>query len=166
MESVHLNRGFGLEAPAHAPCSERGCATSVPCAALSTRRDACTCRAAEWLWTTRATTAAALHARTHQTATTVGRVPRRRPLERFSGGTYSAGARTRLAPEEPRTQGLASQLFAASLIPYLAFLYVLRKAQGPPLTFFGFAFLLVFVFATIPAGIYGACCGLWEPSAL
>lgn len=28
--------------------------------------------------------------------------------------------------------------------------------QGPPLTFFGFAFLLVFVFATIPAGIYGA----------
>jgi hypothetical protein len=28
--------------------------------------------------------------------------------------------------------------------------------QAPPLTSFGFAFLLVFVFATIPAGIYGA----------
>jgi hypothetical protein len=28
--------------------------------------------------------------------------------------------------------------------------------QGPPVTFFGFCFLLVFVFATIPAGIYGA----------
>lgn len=34
------------------------------------------------------------------------------------------------------------------------FLFFLQKAKGPRLTSFGFAFLLVFVFATIPAGIY------------
>lgn len=41
-----------------------------------------------------------------------------------------------------------------SLFPYLAFLLFLRRAQAPPLAWRGFAFLLVFVFATIPAGIY------------
>jgi hypothetical protein len=45
-------------------------------------------------------------------------------------------------------------LFAVSLFPYLAFLFYLRRAKGPLLVSFGFAFLLVFVAATIPAGIY------------
>ena len=33
--------------------------------------------------------------------------------------------------------------------------YLTRSKQSPPLTLFGFYFLLVFVFGTIPAGIYG-----------
>lgn len=51
---------------------------------------------------------------------------------------------------------LAAQLFAASLFPYLAFLYFVSKKEVacPPLANFGFRFLLVFVAATIPAGIY------------
>jgi hypothetical protein len=51
---------------------------------------------------------------------------------------------------------VASCLFAVSLLPYLSFLYFLSRPQTetPRLGFFGFAFLLVFVFATIPAGIY------------
>lgn len=51
---------------------------------------------------------------------------------------------------------LAAQFFAVSLIPYLGFLYFLERPQNetPPLAAFGFRFLLVFVFATIPAGIY------------
>lgn len=51
---------------------------------------------------------------------------------------------------------LAAQFFAASLVPYLGFLYFLERPQNetPPLAAFGFRFLLVFVFATIPAGIY------------
>eukprot|EP00177_Eucheuma_denticulatum_P003667 GFKZ01006648.1.p1 GENE.GFKZ01006648.1~~GFKZ01006648.1.p1 ORF type:complete len:442 (-),score=30.85 GFKZ01006648.1:673-1998(-) len=51
---------------------------------------------------------------------------------------------------------LAAQFFAASLAPYLVFLYFLGKEETkcPPLANFGFRFLLVFVFATIPAGIY------------
>ena len=53
-------------------------------------------------------------------------------------------------------QDVAGSLFAFSIIPYAAFLYYLTKSkQSPPLTLFGFYFLLVFVFATIPAGIYG-----------
>lgn len=51
---------------------------------------------------------------------------------------------------------LAAQLFATSLFPYLAFLYFISKKEiaCPPLANFGFRFLLVFVAATIPAGIY------------
>lgn len=51
---------------------------------------------------------------------------------------------------------VAAQLFAASLFPYLAFLYYLSRPEAgcPKGAFRGFAFLLVFVFATIPAGIY------------
>lgn len=50
---------------------------------------------------------------------------------------------------------IASNLFAFSLFPYLAFLYFLSKAETktPKTANFGFQFLLVFVFATIPAGI-------------
>jgi hypothetical protein len=53
-------------------------------------------------------------------------------------------------------QSLASQLFAASLFPYLAFLFFLTKSgKAPRLMLGGFYFLLAFVGATIPAGIYG-----------
>eukprot|EP00877_Chromochloris_zofingiensis_P013646 jgi/Chrzof1/8535/Cz03g14210.t1 len=52
-------------------------------------------------------------------------------------------------------QSLASQLFALSLFPYLAFLYYLtRSGKAPKVMLFGFYFLLAFVGATIPAGIY------------
>ena len=87
-------------------------------------------------------------------------MPRCGPLERERRGERRPERlrlqQRRLTAAFPGAQGLASQLFAASLFPYLAFLYNLRRAKGPPLTFFGFSFLLVFVFATIPAGIYGA----------
>lgn len=50
---------------------------------------------------------------------------------------------------------LPPNLFAVSIIPYAGFLYHLHKSkQAPPLTLFGFYFLLFFVAATIPAGIY------------
>jgi hypothetical protein len=49
----------------------------------------------------------------------------------------------------------ASSLFASSLFPYLGLLFFLSRkpTNTPPLANFGFQFLLVFVFATIPAGI-------------
>ena len=48
----------------------------------------------------------------------------------------------------------ASSLFAISLFPYLALLYFLSApcVKTPKGANFGFQFLLVFVFATIPAG--------------
>jgi len=53
-------------------------------------------------------------------------------------------------------QELATNIFSTSIIPYSAFLYYLTKSKkAPPLALFGFYFLLVFVFATIPAGIIG-----------
>ncbi|KAL4592769.1 hypothetical protein LXL04_005773 [Taraxacum kok-saghyz] len=53
------------------------------------------------------------------------------------------------------SQSIASQLFAFSLFPYLGFLYFITKSNSAPkLTLFGFYFLLAFVGATIPAGIY------------
>ncbi|KAL1826464.1 hypothetical protein ACET3Z_004876 [Daucus carota] len=53
------------------------------------------------------------------------------------------------------SQSIASQLFAVSLFPYLGFLYFITKSKSSPkLTLFGFYFLLAFVGATIPAGIY------------
>ena len=46
-------------------------------------------------------------------------------------------------------------LFAVSLFPYLGFLWFLtRCGKTPRLALIGFYFLLVFVFITIPAGIY------------
>ena len=54
------------------------------------------------------------------------------------------------------TQEIAQMFFGASIVPYSVFLYFLTKSkQAPPLLLFGFYFLLVFVFATIPAGIVG-----------
>ncbi|KAJ9507636.1 hypothetical protein QJQ45_019188 [Haematococcus lacustris] len=48
-----------------------------------------------------------------------------------------------------------SRARAASLLPYLGFLYFLHSSKKTPgLTLFGFYFLLAFVGATIPAGIY------------
>ncbi|XP_028804820.1 uncharacterized protein LOC114759748 [Neltuma alba] len=53
------------------------------------------------------------------------------------------------------SQSIASQLFAISLLPYIGFLYFITKSKSSPrLTLFGFYFLLAFVGATIPAGIY------------
>ncbi len=46
-------------------------------------------------------------------------------------------------------------LFAASLFPYLGFLWFLtRSRQFPRLATIGFYVLLLFVLVTIPAGIY------------
>lgn len=47
------------------------------------------------------------------------------------------------------SESIASQLFAASLLPYLGFLYFITKSRtAPKLTLFGFYFLLAFVGAT------------------
>ncbi len=52
-------------------------------------------------------------------------------------------------------QNLAGIFFQASLLPYLIFLYFIsfRGNRVPDLGNFGFQFLLLFVFATIPSGI-------------
>ncbi|KAF6173014.1 hypothetical protein GIB67_006390 [Kingdonia uniflora] len=48
------------------------------------------------------------------------------------------------------SQNIASQLFAASLFPYIGFLYFLTNSKtAPKLTLFGFYFLLAFVGATM-----------------
>lgn len=55
------------------------------------------------------------------------------------------------------SESLQANIFASSIVPYSAFLYFLQKSgKAPKLTMFGFYFLLVFVGATIPAGIWGA----------
>lgn len=53
-------------------------------------------------------------------------------------------------------ESIEANLFATSLFPYLAFLWLLDRpeVECPPRVSFAFKFLLVFVFATIPAGIY------------
>ncbi|KAM0861671.1 hypothetical protein ACQ4PT_045725 [Festuca glaucescens] len=72
----------------------------------------------------------------------------------------SAVVRCGLLPVDPwaptmDSQSIASQLFAVSLFPYLGFLYFMTRSKtAPGLTLFGFYFLLAFVGATIPAGIY------------
>ena len=70
--------------------------------------------------------------------------PQRRCL-RAAFDPWSVGADT-----------LATDLFAASLFPYLAFLAALGRSETrcPPAVWRGFCFLLVFVAATIPAGLY------------
>ena len=54
-----------------------------------------------------------------------------------------------------RFAGVETKLFQAGLLPYLVYLYFLGKdeANTPPASNFGARFLLLFVFATIPAGI-------------
>lgn len=52
-------------------------------------------------------------------------------------------------------ESVAGGFFGVSLFPYLAFLYFLKRTQNlPPGAYFGFCFLLVFVFGSIPAAIY------------
>uniref|UniRef100_A0A061R910 Ycf49-like protein n=1 Tax=Tetraselmis sp. GSL018 TaxID=582737 RepID=A0A061R910_9CHLO len=53
-------------------------------------------------------------------------------------------------------ESVESNLFAFSLFPYLAFLWLLDRPETgcPKKVSLGYKFLLVFVFATIPAGIY------------
>jgi hypothetical protein len=55
----------------------------------------------------------------------------------------------------PALAGIETQLFQASLLPELAYLYFLSRpeAKTPPLANVGARMLLLFVFATIPAGI-------------
>jgi hypothetical protein len=58
-------------------------------------------------------------------------------------------------PSDIDPQQLAANLFAFSIFPYAGFLFHLHRSRATPkLTLFGFYFLLVFVFGTIPAGIY------------
>ncbi|KAJ1689638.1 hypothetical protein LUZ63_013793 [Rhynchospora breviuscula] len=83
------------------------------------------------------------------------------PIHTRGGRSFSIGRiRCGILPVDPwaptiDSQSIASQLFAVSLFPYLGFLYFLSKSKtAPKLTLFGFYFLLAFVGATIPAGIY------------
>ncbi|KAJ4806725.1 1-acyl-sn-glycerol-3-phosphate acyltransferase [Rhynchospora pubera] len=83
------------------------------------------------------------------------------PIHRRGGRSFSISRiRCGILPVDPwaptiDSQSIASQLFAVSLFPYLGFLYFLTKSKtAPKLTLFGFYFLLAFVGATIPAGIY------------
>eukprot|EP00850_Spirogloea_muscicola_P012226 SM000078S22085 [mRNA] locus=s78:339187:349053:+ [translate_table: standard] len=63
----------------------------------------------------------------------------------LGGGRDGGYVPVRVNPAE----SIASSLFAASLLPYLGFLYHLTKsATAPRLTLFGFYFLLAFVGAT------------------
>ena len=59
---------------------------------------------------------------------------------------------TAWAPNAVDAASIAPQLFAASLFPYLVFLFIASKEEVkmPKTTLFGFGFLLVFVGATIP----------------
>ncbi|KAL2635221.1 hypothetical protein R1flu_006700 [Riccia fluitans] len=87
----------------------------------------------------------------------------RRVLGSFGGKRQCRGSevavKAMLDPWAPGSsvdsQSIASSFFAGSLFPYLGFLYHLTKSKtSPPMTLFGFYFLLAFVGATIPAGIY------------
>lgn len=83
-----------------------------------------------------------------------------RPLRAWDASLLTAAAdgvnAWSVAGPTLNSQDIASSLFAVSLFPYLAFLYLLEnpRSQTPGLAKFGFQFLLFFVFATIPAGIY------------
>ncbi|CAN1189469.1 hypothetical protein LINPERPRIM_LOCUS24503 [Linum perenne] len=95
------------------------------------------------------------------------KVPCRTGTEsKYFGAIKMAGTRDRrivlrrgwilpVAMPEMDSQSMAYQLFGLSLLPYIGFLYFITKSKtAPSLTLFGFYFLLVFVAATIPAGIY------------
>uniref|UniRef100_A0A0G4H1D7 Ycf49-like protein n=1 Tax=Chromera velia CCMP2878 TaxID=1169474 RepID=A0A0G4H1D7_9ALVE len=91
--------------------------------------------------------------KTCQTPVSDCRLPRLVPQKQDQP---SSSLRAFIDPWSVNSETLATQLFAASLPPYLAFLYFLgrEETKTPKLPLFGFWFLLVFVFATIPAGIY------------
>lgn len=69
--------------------------------------------------------------------------------------TFDFAATSNLLSFSDQGQNLAGIFFQASLLPYLIFLYFLsfRGNRVPELGNFGFQFLLLFVFATIPSGI-------------
>mmetsp|Transcript_4383 Transcript_4383/g.13277 ORF Transcript_4383/g.13277 Transcript_4383/m.13277 type:complete len:403 (-) Transcript_4383:2597-3805(-) len=74
-------------------------------------------------------------------------------------GRNSAAGIVRMGLADPwsvPSAEVATQLFALSLFPYLAFLRDIgrKEVDCPRLAVAGFQFLLVFVGATIPAGIY------------
>ncbi|KAL6618752.1 hypothetical protein ACP70R_033891 [Stipagrostis hirtigluma subsp. patula] len=77
-----------------------------------------------------------------------------RGLSRRRAPRRAAVVRCGLLPVDPwaptvDSQSVASQLFAASLFPYLGFLYFMTRSKtAPGLTLFGFYFLLAFVGAT------------------
>ena len=73
-------------------------------------------------------------------------------LSTAASGVLDSSLLTSFADQAGNINGA---LFQGSLPAYLIFLYFLgyRGNNTPPLTFFGFAFLLAFVFLTIPAGI-------------
>ena len=71
--------------------------------------------------------------------------------KKIRGGIIPCGALLPVDPWAPTidSQSIASQLFAASLFPYIGFLYFITKSKSAPkLTLFGFYFLLTFVGAT------------------
>jgi len=78
-------------------------------------------------------------------------VPRRRGVAHASGNG-SAEFFTTLASID--YESAAQPFFSASLFPYLAFLYYLRKANVPRQVIFAFSSLLIFVVATAFAGVY------------
>lgn len=78
-----------------------------------------------------------------------------RDIKPYKDGSRRRGIVCRgLLPVDPwaptiDSESIASQLFAASLFPYLGFLYYITKSKtAPNLTLFGFYFLLAFVGAT------------------
>lgn len=77
-----------------------------------------------------------------------------------AGGSSQAALDSTWPSHRSRTHGCRATLPAD-----LGFLYHLtRSKQSPPLALFGWYFLLAFVFATIPAGIYGEEAGRWAGS--
>lgn len=82
----------------------------------------------------------------HHRATRLPSPPRVNPFDLAWGTSL---------PSDIDPQQLAANLFASSIVPYAGFLFFLSRSRAtPPLTLFGFYFLLAFVFGTIPAGIY------------
>lgn len=68
---------------------------------------------------------------------------------------WSVGGGSALALFGERFAGIETKLFQAGLLPYLVYLYFLGKEETatPRASLFGARFLLLFVAATIPAGI-------------
>eukprot|EP00741_Cyanophora_paradoxa_P024161 tig00021742_g23335.t1 len=95
------------------------------------------------------------------------RPPRAAPLRADSPAAsrdLSAWVADQVVYVQTHTREIADQIFnkdqffALSLFPYLAFLYEAKKLADaghfPKQAYKGFVFLLVFVFGTIPAGLY------------
>ena len=107
----------------------------------------------------RTTALALVLARTHAFVTPISHVPAApRTSLRAVPETLSALQHTlptSLTAFADQGGNLAGKFFMGSLPPYVLFLYFLNyeKNNAPPLVRFGFAYLLLFVLATIPTGI-------------